>query len=431
MKTLWVISVTLVTIVALYHGPASATDTITIIHAERLLDVESGKIESPALVVVKNRKIIAVNPKVLPVSSSDDTFQTVDLGDVTLLPGLIDTHTHITQDFTSADWSNAPLKLTAADQALLGAGNAKKTLAAGFTTIRDLGAYGFSDVALMHAIEKGIVDGPDIIASAHAIGITGGHCDITGLAPGHAHTGPRQGIGDGEAEILKAVRYQIKHGAKVIKTCATAGVLSMGAKMGAQQYSDQELQVLVEEAHRHGIKVAAHAHGAEGILAAANAGVDSIEHGTQLTLKTIKAMKKNHTVLVPTVYLIEVFDVNAVPELIRLKAQAVAKDAFASLRLAIKERLPIAYGTDAGVIAHGDNGKQFAVLVRHGMSRDEALRTATVNAAQLLGLNDRGAIKAGLRADIIAVPGNPLETIEVMESVSFVMKAGKIYSLAN
>ncbi|NIB38421.1 amidohydrolase family protein [Pseudomaricurvus alkylphenolicus] len=399
---------------------SSANNTL-VLTADRLLDVETGKLLSPGVVVVKDKQIVAVNPDQLPESA-----EIVALGDATLLPGLIDMHTHITQEMMD-DWGHAPVTQAPTDAALRGARNAQKTLHAGFTTIRDLGAGGFADVAVMRAINSGIIEGPDIFPSAHAVGITGGHCDVTGLVPEVAEKGPEQGVADGKEAILRAIRYQIKHGAKVIKTCATAGVMSRGASVGNQQYSDEELHTIVAEASRQGVKVAAHAHGINGILAAVEAGVDSIEHGTIMTRKIARAMKKNGTFLVPTVYLIETFDLTSVPDDIRKKAAVIGREAYAGLELAIREQVPIAYGTDTGVIPHGDNGKQFAVLVNHGMSPINAIRSATLNAAKLLGVEDRGRLAPGLRADIIAVTGNPLKDIQAMESAQFVMKEGRIY----
>lgn len=400
-----------------------ATEGQTILKADRLLDVKSGKILSPGTLVIEDDKIIAVNPEFLPQNAT-----IIDLGDATLLPGLIDVHTHLTKDLLeSKDWTHRPVVDTAADNVLRGVKNAKITLKAGFTTVRDLGSIGFADVALMRAIQKGFVEGPDIIPSGHSLSITGGHCDNTGFVPGIAEIGPDEGVSDGRDEILKAVRYQIKHGAKVIKICATAGVLSMEESVGAQQYSSEELRVIVNEAHRHGIKVAAHAIGNEGIMASVNAGVDSIEHGTIFDKKIARAMKKKGTYLVPTVYLIESFDLKILPQSLLPKAEIVGQNAFEGLKLAIDQNVLIAFGTDAGVFPHGDNGKQFATFVKNGMSPIIAIRTATVNAADLLDAKDRGQLASGLRADVIAVPGNPLNNIRAMETVIFVMKAGKIY----
>ncbi len=414
----------IVVLLAMVSCTTVANSNSVILKADRLLHVESGQLVTPGVLVIEGDKIAAVNPDHLP-----DGVKVIELGNTTLLPGLIDMHTHLSMDL-EGDWTHAAVTQSPADNALRGVRNARKTLLTGFTTVRDLGASGFADVALMRAVHRGFIDGPDIFPSAHALGITGGHCDVTGLAPGIAEMGPREGVADGKAAVLQALRYQIKQGAKVIKVCATAGVMSMEGSVGAQQYSNEELNIIVAEARRQGIKVAAHAHGSEGILAAVEAGVNSIEHGTILNQNIIRAMKKRDTFLVPTVYLIETFDLSAVPELIRQKAEIIGQEAFKGLQLAIREQVPIAYGTDAGVFPHGDNGKQFAVLVKHGMSSADAIRSATVNAATLLGVNDRGRIAAGLRADVIAVAGNPLTDIRAMEAIQFVMKAGSIYTPA-
>jgi len=392
-----------------------------VLRAARLLDVDSGKIVSPAVLVIDAQHIAEVNPERTPAGA-----ETIDLGDVTLLPGLMDMHTHLTGDL-QGDWVNRAVKETAADAALRGARNGRVTLLAGFTTVRNVGSGGFSGVALMRATERGTIDGPRIFPAAHALGITGGHCDTTGYAPGILEGGPEHGVADGAAEVLKAVRYQIKHGAKVIKTCATAGVLSFEGPVGAQQYSEDELRAMVEEAARHGLKVAAHAHGSDGILAAVRAGVASIEHGSMLTDVIIAEMKSRGTYLVPTTYLVEAIDMSNLPPPVRAKAEFITPRAADSLRRAIAAGVKIAYGTDAAVYPHGDNAKEFAVLVKRGMSPIEAIRSATIHAADLLGVADRGRLKTGLLADVIAVPGNPLEEIRVMEEVVFVMKDGNVY----
>ncbi|QXD14421.1 amidohydrolase family protein [Rhodocaloribacter litoris] len=391
------------------------------LRAARMLDVETGRIVAPAVVVVEGARISAVNPPALPEGAA-----VLDLGDVTLLPGLIDMHTHLTGDL-SGDWVHRPVRETAADAALRGAKNARTTLLAGFTTVRDVGAPGFADVALMRAVERGDVAGPWIFPAGHALGITGGHCDVTGYAPGILEGGPEQGVADGPDEVLKAVRYQIKHGAKVIKTCATAGVLSHEGPVGAQQYSDEELRVMVEEAARHGLKVAAHAHGSEGILAAVRAGVASIEHGSMLTDEIIAEMKARGTYLVPTTYLADAIDLDALPPHIRAKAEYVLPLARESLRRAIAAGVRIAFGTDAAVYPHGDNAKEFAVLVALGMTPLAAIQAATIHAADLLGVDDRGRIAPGLLADLIAVPGNPLDDVRVLEDVRFVMRGGQVF----
>ncbi len=392
-----------------------------VLRAARMLDVETGQVVKNAIVIVEGDRIRAVNPDGVPEGAT-----TLDLGEVTLLPGLMDLHTHLTGNL-EGDWVNRPVRETATDAALRGAHNARTTLLAGFTTVRDLGAPGFADVALMHAVERGDVDGPWIFPAAHALGITGGHCDVTGYAPGILEAGPEAGVADGPDEVVRAVRYQIKHGAKVIKTCATAGVLSFEGPVGAQQYSEEELRVMVEEAARHGLKVAAHAHGSEGILAAVRAGVASIEHGSMLTDEIIAEMKAHGTYLVPTTYLVEAINLDNLPPPIRAKAEFVLPRARESLRKAIAAGVKIAFGTDAAVYPHGDNAKEFGVLVARGMTPLQAIRTATVNAADLLGVDDRGRIAPGLLADLVAVPGNPLDDVHVLEDVRFVMRGGKVF----
>ena len=400
--------------------PASGQDAV--IRAARMLDVRTGELVEPAVIVIRDGRVTGVN--------TPGAVVTDDLGDVTLLPGLMDLHTHLTGNL-EADSFMRPVRETAADEALRGAANARTTLLAGFTTVRNLGSGGFSGVALARGVERGYVTGPDIIDAGHSLGVTGGHCDQTGWSPGILEMGPEQGVADGPDEVLKAVRYQIKHGAKVIKTCATAGVLSFEETVGAQQYSDEELAVMVQEAARHGMKVAAHAHGSEGILAAVRAGVASIEHGSIMTEEIFDEMKARGTYLVPTTYLADAIPLDNLPPAIREKAEYVLPIMRESLRRAIEAGVPIAFGTDAAVYPHGDNAREFAVLVKLGMSPLEAIQTATVHAADLLGVDDRGAIAPGLKADIIAVRGNPLNDITTLERVQFVMKDGRIYKRAN
>jgi imidazolonepropionase-like amidohydrolase len=304
-------------------------------------------------------------------------------------------------------------------------------LMAGFTTVRDAGAFpGFPDVALMRAIDAGYVVGPRMFPAGHYLSITGGHCDITGFAPGIMEIGPKQGIANGKDQLLEAIRYQVKHGVKVIKVCATAGVFSKGDSPGAQQYSDEELNIIVEEASRHGLKVMAHAHGSEGIMAAVRAGVASIEHGSMLTIEIVREMKKRGTYLVPNMFL------NSKPLPPETPPWTVKKNEFlkpyveADFKLALKHKLKIAFGTDAGVMAHRDARLEFYAQVSRGMTPLHVLQTATINAADLLGVDDRGQLKKGMLADIIAVDGNPLENIREMENVVFVMKGGVIVRTA-
>jgi len=395
----------------------------TVIQAARAIDVTTGKLISPAAVVVEGNKIVAVNPEMLPPGA-----KTMDLGDRTLLPGLLDMHTHLTLDFFTGDhWTTAAVKETPADWALYGVKFGKQTLNAGFTTVRDAGAWpGFPDVALMRAVNAGRVTGPRIYPAGHYISITGGHCDVTGFAPGVMELGPNQGIANGADEILRAVRYQAKHGVKVIKVCATSGVFSAGHQPGAQQYSDLELRTIVEEASRHGLKVMAHAHGSEGIMAAVKAGVASIDHGSMLTPEIIKEMKKRGTYYVPTLYLADIPLPENTPQDTVNKSNFLAPFIEKSFRMAVDSGVKIALGTDSGVLRHDEVGKEFYAMVSRGMTPLHALQTATINAADLLGVADRAEIKVGKLADLIAVEGNPLTDIRVMERVTFVMKDGEI-----
>lgn len=399
----------------------AAAQQVTVVWAARMLDVKTGRMVQNAVVVIEGGRIKSVGSGEIP-----EDADIIDLGNLTLLPGLIDMHVHLTGDLDK-DSFNRRIREGAADAALRGARNARRTLLAGFTTVRDMASDGFSAVALMRASDRGLIEGPRIFPAAHGLGITGGHCDATGLAPGILEGGPERGVADGADEILKAVRYQIKHGAKLIKTCATAGVLSFEGPVGAQQYSEEELRVMVEEAARHGMKVSAHAHGTEGIIAAVRAGVASIEHGSMLNEGAIALMKEKGTYLVPTTYLADNIPLDVLPPHIRAKAESILPVAKESVRRAIRAGVKIAFGTDAAVFPHGDNAKEFTALVERGLTPLEAIRSATLNAVDLLGVDDRGLIAPGRLADIIAVPGNPLEDIRVLEDVRFVMKGGKVF----
>ncbi len=401
-----------------------ASADVTIVRAKRMIDVSTGRVISPAEIVVVDGLISSVN-----AAGPAPEGAVIDLGDRTLLPGLMDMHTHVTLDYYTGDyWTTAPVFETAADWALYGAQFGKQTLEAGFTTVRDAGTWpGFPDVALMRAIDAGRVPGPRMFPAGHYISITGGHCDVTGFAPGVIELGPDQGIANGVDEILRAVRYQAKHGVKVIKVCATAGVFSKGDQPGAQQYSAAELEAIVEEATRQGLKVMAHAHGDKGILAAVKAGVASIEHGSMLTPQIVKEMKKRGTYLVPTLYLKDIPLPPDTPEWTVKKSDYLSSFVDDSFKLALDAGVNIALGSDSGVIRHAETGKEFGAMVRRGMTPLHALRSATVNAADLLGVNDRGRLEAGLLADIIAVDGDPLTDISAMERVDFVMKGGEVY----
>lgn len=409
---------------AVMAGSAGAETLV--ISAARMLDVEQGRVTGPVRVITRDGVIESINPAQLPADA-----RVLELGDQTLMPGLIDMHTHLTLDFfTGSDWVTAPVFQSAPDWAIMGIRFAEQTLQAGFTTVRDVGAFpGFPDVSLMRAIDRGTVPGPDVWAAGHYISMTGGHCDITGFAPGIQELGPRQGIADGVDEVIKAVRYQAKHGVRVIKVCATAGVFSFSnnAPVGALQYSLEELQAIVREASKLGLKVAAHAHGTEGINTAVRAGVSSIEHGSVLSDESIRLMREHGTYLVPNLY------INELPLPPETPAATVAKSDYLqplvvqSLQKAYKAGVNMAFGTDACIFPHGQNAREFAALVANGVPEQHALKMATIYAADLLGVDDRGVIAVGKRADLVAVPGNPLDDIKVMEDVRFVMKKGMVY----
>jgi imidazolonepropionase-like amidohydrolase len=400
----------------------------TILRGARLVDVDAGRLVTPASVLVEGEHITDVG-----VARPPRDADVVDLGDVTLLPGLMDMEINLMMGGPAG-----PMHAVQDDPAfrtLRAVVNARTTLLAGFTTVRNLGLFVptgglLLDVALMRAIDAGWVDGPRVVPAGHAITPTGGHLDPTmfqGLAPHIMPLSVEEGICDGVEQVRRGVRYQIKYGAQVIKVCASGGVMSLTGSPGAQHFSDDELRAIVDEAHRRGIRVAAHAHGDQGIRAGVEAGIDCIEHGSLMSEKTMELMIQRGTFLVATSYLAEGLDVSRVHPLLRAKAQEVFPQAKANLRRAIKAGLKIACGTDAPAIPHGQNAKELWALVDRGMTPADAIRAATIVSADLIGVNDRGRIKPGQLADLIAVPGNPLDDIEVTQDVRFVMKGGRIY----
>lgn len=391
------------------------------IHAARALDPATGKLFEDATVLVEGDTIRSIGTDI----SIPDEAKRLDLGDQTLMPGWIDCHVHLGYELDAESFVRATRE-TAVDEAIRATAHAKTTLMAGFTTVRNVGSSGFTDVALGRAIERGTVVGPRIVPAGHALSITGGHGDATGFAPGVLETTPEVGVADGPDAFVRATRYQIKHGAKVIKIIATAGVLSFEDSVGAQQMSDAEIRAVVEEAHRHGIKVCAHAHGKAGIFAAVRAGVDSIEHGSLLDEEVAKEMIARGTYLVPTTALVDTIPLDALPAPIAQKAREVLPLAVRGVETAVRLGVPIAFGTDCAVIPHGTNATEFAALVERGMTPLAALKTATANAADLLGRDDLGHLAPGFLADLVAVPGNPLEDISLTEHPRFVMQAGKV-----
>jgi len=393
------------------------------IRAGRLIDVRRGQVVNNAVILIDGERITAVGQGLnIPADA-----EIIDLTGMTVLPGLIDCHTHLT--FNSEQSGYQSLGISIPREALYGAKNARVTLEAGFTTVRNVGASGYSDIALRDAINAGDVPGPRIDASGPAIGVTGGHADENLLAPEfHARA---DGIADGVPALIEKTREIVKYGADCIKIIATGGVLSKGDSPGAEQFSDEEIRAVVAEAHRLNRKVAAHAHGALGIKQAVLAGVDSIEHGSYINDEDIQLMKKNGTYLVPTLYLgdwfLENYQKIGVPAFMVEKAKVVMPAARANIAHAFKEGVRVAFGTDAAVYPHGLNAREFAVMVKLGLTPMQAIQAATVNAADLLGWSDRvGAIEPGRFADIIAVAGDPLSDVTELERVRFVMKGGTV-----
>ena len=410
------------------------TDQI-VVRAERWVDVDAGRVRSPAAVVVEGNRIVSVDGTNGSASATE-----IDLGDVTLLPGLMDMEVNLLlggpNTASAVRRAHHGVQDDPVLRALRATVNARTTLFAGFTTVRNLGLMvktgGYLlDVALAQAIDSGWVVGPRIIPAAHAITPTGGHLDATmfqRLAPHVLPLSVEEGIANGVPEVRKAVRYQLKHGAKVIKISASGGVMSHSGEAGAQQYSDEELAAIVDEAHRAGIRVAAHAHGDAAIRACIRAGVDCIEHGSLATDDTIRSMVENGTFLVPTSYLSEGLDVSmAAPEL-QAKAAEVFPRARQMLGKAISAGVKIACGTDAPAIPHGKNAKELWAMVDRGMTPMQALQAATVTSAELIErTHDLGRVAPGYLADMIAVPGDPSQDITVTEDVSFVMKDGQVH----
>src|SRR6266498_1106057 len=400
------------------------------LRSARLLDVDKGELLEPGELLIDGGRIVEVAPTSVPADAA-----VIDLGDLTLLPGLMDMEVNL---LLGGRDSESPLNAVQDDPAvktLRGVANARRTLRAGFTTVRNLGLFVQTgglllDVALKRAIDSGWIDGPRVVPAGHAITPTGGHLDPTMFQAFAPHIMPltlEEGIANGVSEVRKAVRYQIKHGAQVIKVCASGGVMSHTGPAGAQQYSDEELRAIADEAHRAGLKVAAHAHGDDGIRAAIEAGIDCIEHGSLMSDETLELLVERSTFLVATTYLADGMDLShAAPEL-QAKAAEVFPRARETIKKAIERGARVACGTDAPAIPHGRNAKELLALVDRGMTPLQALRAATTVSAELIDVDDRGRLEAGLLADAIAVPGNPLDDIGVIEDVRFVMKGGQVY----
>lgn len=413
---------------------ATATPTLSAqtvaVRAGRLIDGTGAAPVTGVVILIENERITAVGRDVrIPRGA-----EVIDLSDMTVLPGFIDAHTHLTGPIVGEPgWENAAVRETAADAALRGAKHARETLLAGFTTVRNVGGNGFADVALRDAIDAGRIPGPRMQVAAHSLGITGGHCDRNGYVPElEDRLGTMTGQADGVEEIRTSIREQVKYGADVIKICATGGVLSEGDSVGVQQYTDEELRAVVETAHMLERRVAAHAHGNEGIKAAVRAGVHSIDHGSILDDEAIRLMLEHGTYLVPTLMAAEAVERMVVAGVLTgeraEKASYIAPIMRRSFRRAVEGGVKIALGTDVGVMAHGTNAREFTLMVDvGGMTPMQAIVAGTSAAADLLGWSDHvGTVQPGRYADLVAVRGDPLARIEVLGEVEFVMKAGDV-----
>jgi len=414
------------------QAPAAPPPPVTAIRAGTLVDGTGAAPTRNAVILVQGDRISAVGPNVRIPSGAT----VIDLSEWTVLPGFVDAHVHLTGHIIGdGDWQHQDLVETAAQRALLGAVHAQQTLEAGFTTVRNVGADAFTDIALRNAVNAGWVPGPRILGAGISFGINGGHCDGSAgyqpdspLSRGTIETG----AADGVDEVREAVRYTVKHGADVVKICATGGVLSPTDSVGVQQYTEEEMRAVVAAARMAERRVAAHAHGLEGIKAAVRAGVTSIEHGSILDDEAVRMMKERGTYLVPTLMAGEAVErlaqQNRLPPGIAAKALAIAPRMRDSFRRALNGGAKIALGTDAGVFPHGTNGHEFTLMTQFGMTAMQAIVAGTLSGATLLGLErDIGTVAAGKRADLVAVRGDPLQNIALLERVDFVMKDGKVF----
>ena len=400
------------------------------LRAARMLDVDAGALVEPGDVLVHDGRIVDIAPSSVPEGTVE-----LDLRDLTLLPGLMDMEVNLLMGGPDHESPLVAVQDDPAVKLLRAVANCRRTLRSGFTTVRNLGLFVQTggvllDVALMKAVDRGWIDGPRIVPAGHAISPTGGHLEPTMFQALGPHVLPltvEEGVADGVDQVRRAVRYQIKYGARLIKVCASGGIMSHTGPAGAQQYSDEELAAVVDEAHRAGLRVAAHAHGDDGIRTAIQVGIDCIEHGSLMSDETMQLMIDHGTFLVPTTYLADGMDTSrAAPEL-QAKAAEVFPRAKATVSKAIDRGVRIACGTDAPAIPHGRNAKELIALVDRGMTPLQAIRAATTVAAELIDVEDRGRLAPGLLADVIAVEGDPLDDITATERVRFVMKGGDVF----
>ena len=405
---------------ALLSGVAQAETVV--VTADRMVDVVAGKTLENPVVVITDGRITSVSGANIPADA-----KRIDLPGMTILPGLIDMHVHLDSSPVYGGYNS--LVFTDSFWTVVGAANARDMLEAGFTTVRNVGSAGYSDVGIKQAIEEGFAIGPRIVPAAHALGATGGHCDETFYPPSFGRKG--EAVGDSPDELRLRVREQRKYGAEVIKVCATGGVFSRNTEPGQQQLSEAELRAIADEAHMWGVKVAAHAHGTSGIKAAIRAGIDTIEHASLIDAEGIRLAKERGTVLAMDIYNTEYTQAegrkNGVLEDNLRKDREIAQIQRDGFRAAHKAGVKMVFASDAGVMPHAEVGKQFRVMVEYGMTPMDAIRAATLNAAEALGReSDVGAIAPGRYGDLIAVAGDPTADVTLLTNVPFVMKGGDI-----
>ena len=392
-----------------------------LIKPKQILDVRSGKLINADILVESG--VIKKVAKNIPIKSE---YEIIDLRDMTVLPGLMDAHVHLTgnTDLKGHEGISESSYLAT----IYGVKNAKETLMAGFTTVRNVGASNYSDVALRDGIEQKAIVGPTLLVSGPPLGITGGHCDSNILPAEYEFKA--QGVADGPWEVRRKVRENKKYGVDLIKYCATGGVMSKGTNVNNRQYTLDEMKAIVDEAHTLGMKVAAHAHGLQGIRMAIEAGVDSIEHSSLIDQETVNYAISKGVFLAMDIYVSDYIlgegAKNGIPEYSLEKERIVGKKQRENFKMAFESGAKMAFGTDAGIYPHGKNARQFRYMVEWGMTPIEAIQASTINTAELFGLDNIGEIKESFDADIVAVMGNPLDDITLLENIDFVMKEGQI-----